>query len=50
MILDPFITLEKCTLGSWPTSTFLVTDDVVADADNFIHLKAGFKEVDGCVF
>ena len=48
MLLNPFVALEERTLGRWPTLTLLVADDVVADADNFIRLEAGFEEVDGC--
>lgn len=47
MLLNPFVALEECTLGRWPTLTLLVADDVIADADNFIRLEAGFEKVDG---
>ena len=48
MLLNPFVALEERTLGRWPTFTLLIADDVVADADNFIRLEAGFEKVDGC--
>ena len=46
MFLNPFVALEERTLGRWPTFTLLIADDVIADADNFIRLEAGFEEVD----
>ena len=45
VVLNPFVALEERTLGVWPTSTVLVADDVVTDADNLIRLEAGFEEV-----
>ena len=45
MVLNPFVALEECTLRVWPTSTVLVANDVVTDADNLIRLEAGFQEV-----
>jgi hypothetical protein len=42
MVLNPFVALEECTLGVWPSPTFVVAYDVIADADNFIWFKAGF--------
>ncbi len=46
VVLNPFVALEERTLGGWPTSTLFVENDVVADADNFVRLEAGFQEVD----
>ena len=42
VVLNPFVALEERTLGGWPTSTLFVENDVVADADNFVRLEAGF--------
>jgi hypothetical protein len=44
-MLYPFIALEECTFGVWPTTPLLIAYDVIADADNFIRLEAGFEKV-----